>query len=192
MNFPDRLHTAEAALHTGSTAEIIALHYDGFISAEEMLETAFRICQSDPSLRAQLVQQFLAHDDMHISTFVGSTLEELTAEGKSTNDFGASVAAHHKRDANLPVDMPIEACLKCNSADRVRQKLHTADLVFPKVNWSFLNLPYQVLDESAFRSSPFVIGDHFVSALFCDRCGLAFIPHARLAELGIGPIPCEK
>jgi hypothetical protein len=99
---------------------------------------------------------------------------------------------HSERQMNPPPDMPVEACPKCHGDDRVRPKLHAADLVFPKVSWSFLHLPYQVLDERAFRSSPFVIGDHFVSALFCDRCAVAFIPDSRLAELGIGPIPCEK
>jgi hypothetical protein len=88
--------------------------------------------------------------------------------------------------------MPVEACPKCGSANGVRAKLHAADIVSPKVNWSFLNVPYQVVDEARFRASPFVLSDQFVSALYCDRCCLGFIPDSQLAELGIGPIPCEK
>jgi hypothetical protein len=92
-------------------------------------------------------------------------------------------------------DMSVEPCPKCGSADHVRPKLLATDLLFPKwvhaglvLTWSFPFCGYEVLDERAFRSSPFVIGDHFVSALFCDRCDTGFIPDSRAAELGIGPM----
>ena len=75
----------KAALRNGSTVEILSLHYDGLISAGEILEAASQICYDCPSLGAVLVDQFLAHHDRHIAYFVGPTLQELTAGGEFAN-----------------------------------------------------------------------------------------------------------
>ena len=80
--------------------------------------------------------------------------------------------------------MPVEACPKCSLVDRVRPKLLTHNLLrwHPDAIYS----AHEVCDEQAFRSSPFVVGEHFISALFCERCGCGFIPDSRTAELGVG------
>jgi hypothetical protein len=86
-------------------------------------------------------------------------------------------------------EMPVEACPKCGSVERVRPKLIATHILINGGSWTnpHLAMPFEVLDEKAFHSSPFVIGDYFISALFCYRCETGFIPDSRLAELGIGP-----
>lgn len=91
---------------------------------------------------------------------------------------------------NQTPEMPVETCPKCGSDDHVRSKLIATNLLFS--NWGLSSsvlptLPYEVWDEQAFRSSPFVVGDYFVAALFCNRCGTGFIPDSRATELGLGP-----
>jgi len=88
-------------------------------------------------------------------------------------------------------EMPVETCPNCGSIDHVRSKLIATNLLFANSGDSgsmLPALPYEVWDERMFRSSPFVVGDYFISALFCERCEIGFIPDSRATELGIGPI----
>ncbi len=84
--------------------------------------------------------------------------------------------------------MPVEACEKCGLLDAVRPKLIATHIILPAGSWirSDRVMSHEVVDQSRFLSSPFVTGDQFISALYCDRCGIGFIPDSRLAELGIG------
>ena len=85
MSFSERLNTSKAALRNGSTVEMLSMHFDGLVSAGEVLEAAAQVCYVCPSLRGVLVQQFLSHHDDHIAAFVGHTLQQLTSEGGLPN-----------------------------------------------------------------------------------------------------------
>ena len=84
--------------------------------------------------------------------------------------------------------MPVEACERCGSPDAVRPKLIATHIILPAGSWTRSDrvMSHEVIDQERFLGSPFVVGDQFVSALYCDRCGVGFIPASRLAELGIG------
>lgn len=85
-------------------------------------------------------------------------------------------------------EMPIEACEKCGRQDAVRPKLIATHIILAAGSWirSDRVMSHEVVDEKRFLTSPFIIGDQFISALYCDRCGIGFIPDSRLSELGIG------
>ena len=85
--------------------------------------------------------------------------------------------------------MPIEACEACGSADAVRTKLIATHILVNAGSWHRpeLRMSHDVVDEEAFRASPFVVGDQFISALYCDSCETGFIPESQLSDMGVAP-----
>ncbi|NWK57633.1 hypothetical protein HW115_18595 [Verrucomicrobiaceae bacterium N1E253] len=78
-------------------------------------------------------------------------------------------------------------CEKCGKLEPVRPKLIATHVILNASSWQFpeLRMSHQVVDEEKFLSSPYVQDRNFVSALFCDDCGLGFIPESELEEMGI-------
>jgi hypothetical protein len=83
----------------------------------------------------------------------------------------------------MPDELPVSNCPRCDSSEHVRPKLLATN---------FLSQPYFVEPFTAdrpsqFHDSPYTLGDHFVSGLFCDHCDLGFVPDAVAASMGIEP-----
>jgi len=76
--------------------------------------------------------------------------------------------------------MPIHACPKCSSSQRVYSKLITCDIG----RQYFCDDRYFVSDATKYFESEYVGGD-FINALFCGDCEVGFIPKYLLGELGI-------
>jgi len=86
---------------------------------------------------------------------------------------------------NYPSAMPIEDCPKCGLADRVRPKLVTHNLWAEDWPWSTHLCSHYIAYEQKFLSSSHFVSRDTLSALFCDRCSVGFIPDSRAPELGL-------
>lgn len=73
----------------------------------------------------------------------------------------------------------IEACPKCKSAEHVRQKLVLLDQGYPEYADYKWRTPYSCCP-SAMDVRPEYVADspsgQFVTALYCEHCGIGFIP----------------
>lgn len=83
----------------------------------------------------------------------------------------------------MPAELPISECPKCRSSNHVRAKLIATNLL---VESNYLD-PLTVETRSQFLSSPYTLGEHFVSGLFCDECEVGFIPDSIASGLGAAP-----
>ncbi len=83
----------------------------------------------------------------------------------------------------MPEDLPVTACPRCGSIERVRSKLITTNLLLQ----SHFVEPFTVDRPSQFQASPHTQGDYFVAGLFCDHCDIGFVPDSVAHEIGIEP-----
>lgn len=83
----------------------------------------------------------------------------------------------------MPKELPVTACPRCGSLERVRSKLITTNFLLQ----SHFVEPFTVDRPSQFRASLHTLGDYFVAGLFCDHCDLGFVPDSVAHEIGIEP-----
>lgn len=83
----------------------------------------------------------------------------------------------------MPDELPDSNCPRCDSSGHVRPKLLAVNFL----SQPYFVEPFTVERPSQFRDSPYTLGDHFVSGLFCDSCDLGFVPDAVAASMGIEP-----
>jgi hypothetical protein len=92
-------------------------------------------------------------------------------------------SAKEPSPSSMPEELPVTACPRCGSNERVRSKLITTNLLLQ----SHFVEPFTVDRPSQFRASPHTLGDYFVAGLFCDHCDLGFVPDLVAHEIGIEP-----
>lgn len=107
MGLAEHWRAAVSALRGGSVSEILALHNAGAISVAEVLESAWRVCQDDPGLRAELVQRFRADPDEYVRSWVGGSLEELATSRASVLAGSGGTQAEPANGPDAP-DPPAE------------------------------------------------------------------------------------
>jgi hypothetical protein len=105
-------------------------------------------------------------------------LLNCSAELLTINSLG-----HESSPSPMPEELPLTACPRCGSIERVRSKLITTNFLLQ----SHFVEPFTVDRPSQFRASPHTLGDYFVAGLFCDRCDLGYVPDSVAHKIGIEP-----